>query len=700
MIRILVFLVVLLPSLFSGIDTKNPFSTQQAEVSPPNPADLKINWWDYYDVDGKTLVERKKATEQYFEQVESELSGENLLQARSFFDRILVGLQTLIDLKSERPPAEVPSSSSSPEKKYTYQEWLALSQKLLESQREVQYLEFNLKLADSSYQSGSRHIDTLFAAYLKNSKADFAKMVDGLTIMQGRISLAIEKIQMVNLKKTIEQKQNAFSLVEEEAQHSYRRVDFSTVPSAEINQVLQAARGREIQTYNQFTRAYETVVRIPPTATSLDREFASQNLINAKLDYEIARVGAINLEIQKIIVEFMKKETKVSHRLLRERFAYWKAVTREIQREVPDSENTTEFLLQQSLRSLSLQKEDRFVDLSQQSLQLSQEAILKIQQLNSALFIYGFFKEQLLEMRGDLIFDLTTQVSIWWDNWTEFFKSHSEWFRRSLFKIGDFPVTPSAIVKFFLILAISFILARLARTAVNYLGKKQTRVNVASVYIWSRLSYYFVFVFGLLMAGKAIGLDLTIFAYLAGAIAIWIGFSLQSIFHNFISGIIVLLTRSVRINDFLELETGELGTVVDINLRTTILRGLDGRYLIIPNADLVNKKFYNHTYAGYLRRFHIPFRISLQEDRDVIAKIVIEAAKKVPETSAYRDPELWITGYEDYYRKVELVVWVNGLILPKLGSWVADYYWALDEALTSHNVIIPIPERNVHLTQT
>lgn len=696
MFRFLSFFSVLLPVFFWGIDPRSPFQQQTEEASPPNPADLKITWWDYYDVSDKTLTERRTATELYFSQIKNGLSEEDLERAQPLFDQILIRLQTLIDLKSQ--PAKIPTSPPLKKKSYTYPEWLALGQRLLESERELEYLALNLNLVESSYKSGSKYIDTLFAAYLKSSKTGSSKLLDGLVIMQGRISLAVEKIQVANLKVVIEEKMEMLVQLREEAERSYKRVDFKTVSLEEINQQLSAEKEREAQAYNRFIQVYENVPRTIPNIASLEEEIVSQNFINAKLDYEIDRIRVINLEIQKIIVGFMKKEEKISHKVLREKLEQWEGEIQEFRREIPNSESTSEFVLQQSLRSLSFQGESQQEAFSRQSLQLSQEAILKIQQLNNVLFIHDFFIGQVLRMKGDMIFGPADHAVAWWENSVGFFKAHAQWFNRSLFKIGDFPVTPSTIIKFVVILVLSFFLARLARTLVNHLGKKQKRVEAASVYILSRLSYYFVVILGLLIAGRAIGLDLTIFAYLAGAIALWIGFSLQSIFHNFISGIIVLLTRSVSINDFLELDSGELGSVVEINLRTTVLKGLDGRHLIIPNADLVNKKFYNHTYTTYLRRLHIPFRISLDENKEVVSKIIQEAAKKVPMTSEYREPELWVMGYGDHYRQVELVVWVNGLIAGKLGSWFADYYWAIDDALKANNIHIPIPQRDIRVS--
>lgn len=669
-------------------------------MDPPNPLDLKVSWWEYYDADSKTLAERKESTEELFSKILGGLDEIERERAKPFFDRILIGLQTLIDFKSVQTPILVPNFPE--DQSYSYQEWILLSQKLLESEKEIQHLKIKYDLALASYKSGSTHLDSLFASYTKRAEGNLSKLIDGLTIMQSKISLAVEKVQMVNLHTFVGEKQKYYGRLKNHAEGSYKQVDFHTIETSYVERELQEAQVEENKAYNDFLLSYElTPMAFADLAhlSSLDREIAAQKLINSKVEYEIRRMQVMNLEVQKLIIGWMKKEIKISRKALLRKIEGWNRTILEIQRDIAGSENRSELILQQSLKSIALQKEHSYQDLFPvHSLKMSEVAILKIQTLKNSLFLSRFLIHQLVQMKHELIFSFVDQFAIWWDALGEFFKRNGQWFNQSLFKIGEFPITLFGLVKLTIILIIATLLAKVVRRYVYNLGLKQSRIDITSVYIFSRLTYYFILMLGILIAGTAIGFDLTVFAYIAGAVAIWVGFSLQSIFHNLISGTIVLLTKALRINDIIELDTGELGKVIEISLRTTIIQTFDGKDLVLPNSELVNKKFKNWNLSTYVKRLEIPFRISLQEDKRKVADIVKDAAKQVSITSESREPELWVVGYGENYLNVQLVVWINSYLLGKTFCRQSLYYWAIDDALKAHNIEIPIPVREVQMS--
>jgi len=177
-----------------------------------------------------------------------------------------------------------------------------------------------------------------------------------------------------------------------------------------------------------------------------------------------------------------------------------------------------------------------------------------------------------------------------------------------------------------------------------------------------------------------------------------IGFGLQSFFSNFIAGIILLVEKYVRVGDFIQLESGEYGTIIEINVRTTLMRTLDNLEILIPNNDLVLKKFTNWTLSEKIRRVRVPFSVAYGTDKDKVKKAVIEAAKTVPLTLKEKEPDVWLVNFADSALSFELVVWVNEYaVTTTVMATTARYLWAIETALKENNITIPFPQRDVHI---
>jgi len=203
---------------------------------------------------------------------------------------------------------------------------------------------------------------------------------------------------------------------------------------------------------------------------------------------------------------------------------------------------------------------------------------------------------------------------------------------------------------------------------------------------------------GIIIAFVTLGVDFTAFAIVIGVLGIGIGFSLQSIFSNFISGIILLLEKNIRVGDFIELESKENGFVKEINVRTTLIRTLDNLEILIPNVDLVGKKFTNWTLSEKIRRIRIPFAVAFGSDKDYVKKVIIDAAKKIPTTIKEKPIDVWLIDIGESSLDFELIVWVNEYIkdLPIIATR-SRYLWAIESALMKNNIEIPYPVREIKM---
>ena len=157
----------------------------------------------------------------------------------------------------------------------------------------------------------------------------------------------------------------------------------------------------------------------------------------------------------------------------------------------------------------------------------------------------------------------------------------------TLFSIGEAPVTGGDILRVFIILIVAFLLSRGIRHAIARVSRSESAGTQASLYTVGRLTHYAIVFIAILIALSSIGLDFSNLALIAGALGVGIGFGLQSIVSNFVSGLIILFEHSLRVGDYIELDTGLTGTVKAINVRSTLINTNDNIDIVVPNSEFV-----------------------------------------------------------------------------------------------------------------
>ncbi|QSX74501.1 mechanosensitive ion channel [Lysobacter arenosi] len=193
--------------------------------------------------------------------------------------------------------------------------------------------------------------------------------------------------------------------------------------------------------------------------------------------------------------------------------------------------------------------------------------------------------------------------------------------------IGD---AVSAIVAVAAILALSAVLQALLRRYAT--GHED--VDQASLYTLSRLLRYTFFVIAALVALRLAGIPLSELALFGGALGVGLGFGLQAIFSNFISGLILLFDRSLKIGDFVALEGDIRGIVRSINIRSTRITTNDNIDVLVPNSEFVTKRLINWTHGSENRRIRVTFSVGPDVDKELVKKAALEAASNVPFTLA------------------------------------------------------------------
>ncbi|KCZ49540.1 MULTISPECIES: mechanosensitive ion channel family protein [unclassified Hyphomonas] len=207
-------------------------------------------------------------------------------------------------------------------------------------------------------------------------------------------------------------------------------------------------------------------------------------------------------------------------------------------------------------------------------------------------------------------------------------------------------------------------------------------------------------IIAILIALQVVGVNLTALTILSGTLGIGIGFGLQAIFSNFVSGLIILIEKSVKVGDFIELQSGVTGLVREINIRSTLVTTNDNVDILVPNEEFIKAQVINWTHREARRRVRVPFGVAYGSDKELVRKAGLEAAEEVEWTlkgMPGRTPQVWLTKFGDSALEFELVVWLTDAAVSRPARVVADYNWALHTALEKYELEIPFPQRDLHL---
>ena len=270
----------------------------------------------------------------------------------------------------------------------------------------------------------------------------------------------------------------------------------------------------------------------------------------------------------------------------------------------------------------------------------------------------------------------------------------------TLFSVGETPVAGSDILRFAVILIVAILLSRGVRHAIGRVGASQDSGTQASLYTVGRLTHYAVIIIALFIGLSSIGLDFGNLALVAGALSVGIGFGLQSIVNNFVSGLIILFEHTLRVGDYIELDTGLTGTVKAINVRSTLINTNDNIDIVVPNSEFVSTRLTNWTLGERILRVRIPFGVAYGSDKEMVKKAALEAANEVSYTLTNmkgREPDVWLVEYGDSSLNFLLLVWVNRQGARRPTRTRAAYLWALETKLREYGIEIPFPQRDLHL---
>jgi len=227
---------------------------------------------------------------------------------------------------------------------------------------------------------------------------------------------------------------------------------------------------------------------------------------------------------------------------------------------------------------------------------------------------------------------------------------------------------------------------------------KATTLQVNLRVMFAKLAQVLLLLAALLIALPALGIDLTVLSVFGGMLGVGIGFGLQKIAANYISGFIILLDRSVSIGDVVTI--GEhSGTLTRMTARYVVVRGMGGLEAIIPNETIITSTVVNHSFTDRKVRVALPIQVSYATDLDAARKLMIDVATAHPRVIADPAPGALISGFADSGINLELGVWI---IDPDQGQAAlrSDLYGGIWQAFRRDGIEIPYPQREIRVMGT
>ena len=643
------------------------------ELAVPDPLTLKPGWWKYFNLEADDIQEKINA-------VLNVLDEE--LKSRTELDQTQEDLIELI-----RARLSSLGTSSVPKEKAALivieelcgecelSNFLQISELVYLQKREISRLEDQVRASGKSFKQLSVRTESLLVEYMSlEAMPTKARLSLGLNLMSHRITWLLAQGALKEHRKALAEAEAHLDQLEEALERVVDNVQLAPTSDSLLKEIDQA--DEELQAIER------NMVRAQITDVS-EKDFLGQ--VHLALQQNLARTSLLALHLQRAL-----RDHSADLSAIREERNAWQADLRELSLDLEVHKNFLAERLREirSLEDSDLEGEHRKLA---QAITIFAKAEKAQAQALSLDYLMGI---QLAKQDGVLgsIYHFFVGVG-------NFIIALPEKLRTVLFKIGDTPITVWALLRSLIILTIATFVSKTFRKALKRVSNRQGAAKSSTFYALGKLVHYVLMATAVLLALAWTGIDFTNLAIIGGALSVGIGFGLQSITSNFISGLLVLFESKLNVGDILELEDGRLGNVTEINFQNTLLRTFDGKEIIIPNGDLIANRVINWTLRDPFRRFHAPFGVAYGTDLAEVEKAVVQ---EVAERCGYlhdpkRPPEVWFKNFGDSSLDCELVYWADLRKSSEQRSILTEHMLAVESALRKAKISVPFPQRDLHI---
>ena len=263
------------------------------------------------------------------------------------------------------------------------------------------------------------------------------------------------------------------------------------------------------------------------------------------------------------------------------------------------------------------------------------------------------------------------------------------------FTFGDTRFSVLALLELATSILVFIVLATWLTRFIESRTRRSQHLNPSMQVVLTKTSKFVIYGLAILFALQAVGIDFTAFAVFSGAVGVGIGFGLQRIFSNFISGFILIFDRSIKPGDVITIGD-RFGWVQELNARYVVVRDRDGVESLIPNENLITSEVTNWSYSDRSVRQRLPVSISYHDDPELAMSLMVESAQEHPRVLMTPEPVARLLRFGDNGIELELRIWIED---PENGvaNVCSDINLAFWKRFKAHDISIPFPQRDVHI---
>ena len=265
-----------------------------------------------------------------------------------------------------------------------------------------------------------------------------------------------------------------------------------------------------------------------------------------------------------------------------------------------------------------------------------------------------------------------------------------------IFKVSGGPISLFSIGLAILILVVSIKVSKVTENFVNtFLKDKEIDRGVKGSL--SRMARYLVFFAGILITLDTVGIGLNSLAAIGAVLMVGVGFGLQNITQNFISGLIILMERPIKNGDLVEVK-GVSGRVVDIRARYTVIYTRDDVAIIVPNSQFITEQVTNESFSGDKIRLAISIGVAYGSDVGKVKEILIKVASGHSSVLSFPAADVHFKNFGDSSLDFKLLIWISDMWNHE--KILSDLRFSIDQAFREEDIVIPFPQRDVHTYST
>ncbi len=260
---------------------------------------------------------------------------------------------------------------------------------------------------------------------------------------------------------------------------------------------------------------------------------------------------------------------------------------------------------------------------------------------------------------------------------------------------SNFKLTIGSLFYLIFIVIISRILITIIRIVLQRIAKTKSWIDEGGRYTIVQLSKYFIYTIAFVIAIQGLGINITFLIAGSAALFVGIGFGLQSILGDVFSGVILLFDGSIKVGDVVEMPSEEICKVEHIFIRTSQLKTLDGKIIIVPNSNLTKENVINWSISEKVTRFHVSVGVAYGSDTQKVKDILYQCALKHPHVEKRRNIAVILEDFGDYSLKFKVFFWARKTW--EILNIKSDIRFAIDQAFRQNNIKIPYPQRDLHI---